>query len=343
MTVPTGNRLHRFVLALAFAALAAPAAAQEAPVAGEPEAAQATPAAPESAAPETAAPGAGAEAEPAEVPDDTVYATVNGEPITHADLRIAAEDYASQLNQIPEDMRVSQLLNLVIDMQLVAAAAETAGLDENEAVQRRMAFDRARVLRNEYFRDKAPRVITDEKVQEQFDKELAEFEPGDEVHLRHILLENEDDAKAVIAELDGGGDFAEIAKEQSKDPGSGANGGDLGFIMKGQTVPEFETAAFALEVGEVTKEPVQSQFGWHVIKLEEKRKEAPPELANEEIRIRNELTREFVTNELEALREAATIEIVGADEAGETPAEGAPAEGEAPSEVPPAEEEAPAP
>ena len=176
--------------------------------------------------------------------------------------------------------------------------------------------------------------VTDDRVQERFDKEIADFIPGDEFHLRHILVKTEDEGKEVIAEIDGGADFADVAKEKSLDPGSAPNGGDLGFVPKGKTVPEFEEAAFALDVGEISKEPVKSQFGWHVIKVEEKRKEAPPELAAEEPRIRNELVREFVTAEVEGLRAAAEIEVV-------TPEEPAVEEGAAPagdSEASPAPE-----
>ena len=265
-------------------------------------------------------------------PEDKVYATVNGKPITEADLAVAAQDYQEQLAQMPEDIRISQLLNLVIDMRLVAAAAEEAGTDKKEAVVRRVDFLRAMTLRNEYLRDKVEEGVTDDAVKSRFDEELAKFEPGDEYHLQHILVATEEEAKAIIADLDKGGDFAAIAKEKSTDPGSGPKGGDLGFVPKGVTVPEFEQAAVALEVGKYTEAPVKSQFGWHVLRLEETRKEPPPELAAEEERIRGELVRDFVTKELASLREAADIDVVA------QPAPEAAPEGEAPA----AEEPAPA-
>jgi peptidyl-prolyl cis-trans isomerase C len=154
--------------------------------------------------------------------------------------------------------------------------------------------------------------------------------------LHHILVETEDEAKEIIADLEAGGDFAAIAKEKSTDTGSGAGGGDLGFVPRGVTVPEFEEAAFALEVGEVTDQPVQSPFGWHVIRLEEKRESSPPEFAAEENRIRTELLRSFITGKIEELRAAADVEIIEpeapADGDDDASGEGAPAPAEAPAQ-----------
>jgi peptidyl-prolyl cis-trans isomerase C len=305
MTASNGNRLPKFAWALALtiavSAFSAPALAQDAPAATS----------------ENAVEG---------LDPERVYATIDGVPITEADLAAASEDYAETLARMPPEVRLSQLLNVVIDMRLLADAAEEAGIGEKDSVKRRVAFERARTLRNEYLRDKAVKTITDEKVQERFDKEIADFVPGDEFHLRHILVKTEDEGKEVIADIEGGADFAEVAKEKSLDPGSAPNGGDLGFVPKGKTVPEFEEAAFALDVGGISTEPVESQFGWHVIKVEEKRQESPPELATEEPRIRNELIREFVTAEVETLRAAAVIEIVTpedpAAEDGGPPAQG---------------------
>jgi peptidyl-prolyl cis-trans isomerase C len=298
MTATNGNHLAKIArglaLAIAVAASGGLVVAQEAPVAPP----AATPAVPPAAAVELA-------------PDpDRVYAIIDGVPITEADLDVAAQDYIEELNQMPPEARLTQLLNVVIDMRLLARAAESAGVDKQEIVVRRLAFNRSRALRNEYLRDKATKVVTKESVQVRFDKEVADFKPGDEFHLHHILVKTEAEAKAVIVEIEKGGDFATLAKAKSIDPGSGARGGDLGFVPAGKTFPEFEKAAFALEVGAMTKQPVESQVGWHVIKLEEKRKEPPPELAAEVERIRNDLIREFVNGEVESLRAAAKIEIV---------------------------------
>lgn len=288
-------------------------------------------------APAAAEPAPPAEAQ-RELPPDPkrVYAIVDGVPIVEADLAIVAEQYEQTLGQIPQDVRVSELLNVVIDMRLLAKAAEAAGVDKKEAVVRRLGLDREMTLRNEYLRGKAETVVTDEAVKARYEKDTAAFQPEDEYHLYHILVATEDEAKTVLADLEKGADFATIAKERSTDPGSGARGGDLGFVPKGKTVPEFENAAIALEVGAYTKEPVKSQFGWHIIKLEETRKSAPPTLEAEEARIRNDLIRDFVQAEVDAVREAAKVEIVPppaaeVPAAAETPA---PADGAAPTPAP---------
>jgi peptidyl-prolyl cis-trans isomerase C len=258
-------------------------------------------------------------------------------PITAGDLLIAAEDYARQLGGgAPGNLPIGELLDALINMRLLANAAEAAGIDEAPAVERRLAFERMRALRDVYLREEALKAVTEDFVQKQYDEEKAEFEPQDELRLHHILVETEDEAKEIIADLEAGGDFAAIAKEKSTDTGSGAGGGDLGFVPRGVTVPEFEEAAFALEVGEVTDQPVQSPFGWHVIRLEEKRESSPPEFAAEENRIRTELLRSFITGKIEELRAAADVEIIEpeapADGDDDASGEGAPAPAEAPAQ-----------
>ena len=141
--------------------------------------------------------------------------------------------------------------------------------------QQRLDYLKDRSLRRAYFADKIASSVTEEAVRAQYDEFVADFVPAPEIRASHILVPTEEEAKAVKAELDGGADFATVAKEKSIDPGA-ANGGDLGFFGKGSMVAPFEAAAFALtDVGQVS-DPVESQFGWHVIRLEEKRESAPP-------------------------------------------------------------------
>lgn len=252
-------------------------------------------------------PGGGARAQ-----DDSnkVVAKLNGEPITLGDLSAAARDMQQDLAQVPPDQRMQMVLETVIEIKLFEKAAIKDGLDKNEQVMKRLALLRARALRNEYLLNKVTKVVTDEAIKKQYDDEVAKFVPGDELHLYHILVKTEDEAKAIIADLDKGGDFEKIAKDKSSDPGSGSSGGDLGFIGKGKTVQPFEDAAFKLEVGKYTEVPVQSQFGWHVIKLTEKRKQEPPAFGDREGPIRQELLTKFLQGEVKALRDAAKIEVV---------------------------------
>lgn len=239
-----------------------------------------------------------------------VIATLNGQPITEADLAIAAGEFGDQLNQIPADQRAQALLDLIINIRLASAAAIAEGLDKSPQVQQRIELLRDRTLYSEFLRKVFATAVTEEAARKRFDEELAKFTPQDQVRASHILVKTEDEAKAIIVDLDKGGDFAAIAKEKSIDPGSGANGGDLGFFGKGMMVPSFEAAAFALPVGTYSKTPVQSDFGYHVILVTETRKEPPPAFEAEAQRIQQELIRESFDKEITALRDAAKIEIV---------------------------------
>lgn len=210
-----------------------------------------------------------------EVSPDTVVATVGGEAITEADLGFAAEDLTQELGQMPPEQRKPFLLRVLIDMKVMAKAGQDAGMADTPLFQQRLAYLEDRALRRAYFAEAIANAVTEETVRAEYDKFVADFTPADEIRASHILVPTEEEANAVKSQLDGGTDFATLAKEKSIDPGA-ANGGDLGFFGKGMMVAPFEAAAFALtEAGEVSA-PVQSQFGWHVIRLEETRQSTPP-------------------------------------------------------------------
>jgi peptidyl-prolyl cis-trans isomerase C len=254
--------------------------------------------------------GAAGAARAEDAPPNPVVATVNGEEITEADLGLAVQDFRETLAQLPPDQRLDALINGIIDIRLMARAAEAAGLDKGEEAARRIAFVRDRALRAEYLRSKVFDTVTDEAIQARYDAEAAAFVPVDEIKASHILVETEDEAKAIIAELDNGGDFAAVAKAKSLDLGSGANGGDLDFFAHGRMVKSFEDAAFALDVGAYTKTPVKSDFGWHVIKVVDKRKSSPPALDQRRNEFRDAMAKELFLAAVEQLRQGATIEIV---------------------------------
>jgi peptidyl-prolyl cis-trans isomerase C len=226
------------------------------------------------AAPPAEAPAAPAAAAPAAPSPSTVIATVGGKQITEGDLSLAAEDIGQQLQQVPPDQQRAFLLSVLIDMKLMAEAARENGIDQSDEYKARLSFLEDKALRRIFFAEKIANAVTPDTVKAAYDKYVAAFKPAEEVHARHILVATEEEAKQVKADLDGGKPFEVEAMEKTTDPSGKNNGGDLGFFQKGQMVPEFETAAFALEPGQVS-EPVKSQFGWHVIKLEEKRQSAP--------------------------------------------------------------------
>lgn len=206
---------------------------------------------------------------------DKVIASVNGVDITERELALAEVDLAQQFAQTPEEDRKAAVLNALIDIKTLALAAEKEGLADDPNFKARMAFTRARTLHNNYFQKKALETIDDDQLKARYDTEVKGFAGEPEIKARHILVETEDEARAIITELDGGADFAELAKTKSTGP-SGPGGGDLGYFTKGQMVPEFEKAAFELENGNYTKDPVKTQFGWHVILKEDDRDQQPP-------------------------------------------------------------------
>ncbi|WP_336055477.1 peptidylprolyl isomerase [Nitratireductor sp. CH_MIT9313-5] len=240
--------------------------------------------------------------------DDKVVATLNGEEITEADIAMAQQELGQQFAQLPEDQRRAAALSAIIDVRVFANAAEEQGLDEDEEFKSRMEFLRQRALHSAYIENTVMNEITDEAVRARYDKQISEMKPVEEVRARHILVETEEEAKEIIKQLDDGGDFAEIAKEKSKD-GAAAEGGDLGYFTKGRMVPEFEEAAFGLEAGSYSKEPIKTQFGFHVIKVEDKRNQQPPAFEQVQNQFRSVVFRDLYVEQLAKLRGDANVEI----------------------------------
>jgi len=212
---------------------------------------------------------------PAFAADDPVVAKVGSLEIRQSELDLAVQNLDPQLAQLPDEQKKVAALSGAIDVKLLASGAVKEGMKDSEDFKKRMAYIGDRELHNSYFRKHVIEATTDAEVKARYDKEIANIPKQEEVHARHILVKTEDEAKAVIAALDKGGDFAALAKEKSQDSNKD-EGGDLGWFGNGQMVPEFEEAAFALQKGAYTKTPVKSQFGFHVIKLEDKRIAPPP-------------------------------------------------------------------
>jgi peptidyl-prolyl cis-trans isomerase C len=236
----------------------------------------------------------------------TVLAAVNGTEITLGHVIAMRDRLPPQYQNLPDEVLLSGLLDQLVDQQLLAeaqsASPETDPLQVKLAIENERRAALAGLAANAAVAD----VVDDAEVQAAYDKLVAEFQPQPEFNASHILVDSEEKAKALKAEIDGGKDFAEVAKANSSD-GSAAAGGELGWFGAGQMVPEFETVAFTLEPGAIS-EPVQSQFGWHLIKLTEKRETAPPSLEQARPEIENQLRQEALQAKLGELRAAATIE-----------------------------------
>lgn len=253
---------------------------------------------------------------------DEVVARVDGTPITRRQLRLAEDELGQDLAQLPPEARNQLVLQYVVELNLLADAARQAGLDQTEDYGDLARYYELRALRDIFFQEEIRENVTDDSAKELYDERIGSAEPEPEVKARHILVETEDEAKAIIQKLDDGADFAELAKQESTGPSS-ANGGDLGFFTKEQMVTPFADAAFAMDKGEIS-DPVKTRFGWHVIKVEDKRDREPPKFADIKERLKASLIRQRLQQRMAELRDAAKIEILDeslepdADSAGET-------------------------
>jgi peptidyl-prolyl cis-trans isomerase C len=244
----------------------------------------------------------------AEDAKDPVIATIDGVTINKSDLDLSEGSIDPQLAQLPPEQRRLAALTAIIDAKLIAAKARSEGLESTDDFKNRMEFLSDRELHNAYFKKHIVETVTDAEVKARYDKEVAALPKQEEVHARHILVKTEDEAKAVIAELAAGKDFAELAKAKSTDPNK-SDGGDLGYFRKGQMVPEFEAAAFAMAKGEVSKVPVKTQFGFHVIKVEDKRDAPPPPFDQVKDQVRQMVMRDKYMELLKSSKNGAKVEI----------------------------------
>lgn len=268
---------------------------------------------------------------PAAAPSDPVVARVDGEPILLSELVAAARDLPEELRGAPPQMLYPLLLDQMIAGRAITAAARRAGLDREEAVRARIRRAEEQELQQAWLTREIGSRVTDEAVRARYDREIANRPAEEEVRARHILVPTESEARAALAEIRGGADFTAVAQRRSSGPGA-REGGDLGFFRRGDMVPEFANAAFALQAGQVSENPVRSPFGWHVIKVEERRQAAAPPFEEVSQAIRQQLLEAEVQAAVERARAAARVERFNLDgsaprptDAAEPPAPAAPA------------------
>src|SRR5262247_1524330 len=237
---------------------------------------------------------------------DPVIARVNGVDIKQSDLALAEEDVGADMQAASPEAKREHLISYLADVIMVTQAAEKKKLADNPDFKRRLDFLRKKLLMGYELQDEAKAALTEDALKQTYNEAVKSMGGQEEVRARHILVENEDEAKAILDQIKGGGDFAALAKEKSKDPGA-ADGGDLGYFTKDQMVPEFADVAFKMYPGQLSN-PVKTQFGWHIIKLEDKRTKQPPEFEKVKDQIEAYVARkaqsEFVAN----LRKTAKIE-----------------------------------
>jgi peptidyl-prolyl cis-trans isomerase C len=246
----------------------------------------------------------------AQAPDAaTVLATVDGTEITLGQVVAASGRMGDQMGGMPDDALLESMLQQMVDQALLARTVSSSIEDDPLAVTIELENGRRGLLAGSAIEAMLADPIAEEDLRAAYDESIAALEPAVEYSAAHILVASEDEANAIAARVEAGEAFADLASEASLDPGSGPQGGDLGWFALGQMVPEFEQAVVEAEPGKLTA-PVESQFGWHLILVNETRDVPPP--AFEDVRgdIEAALRNEQIRERIEDLRAAATIEIL---------------------------------
>ncbi len=236
----------------------------------------------------------------------TVLAKVNGKEITDEDLKRAEEDLGPNIpRELTGKARESYVLDYLIDGQLVAQKAEADKLDQEPDFPAKLAYYREKLLMESLLSDVAKAATTDEALKKAYDEAAKQQQPQTEIHARHILVATKEEADAALKRIKAGEDFAKVAKDVSKDPGS--DGGDLGWFTKDRMIPEFADAAFKLDVGQVS-DPVHTQFGWHIIKVEGKRQTTFPPFDQVKDQVERYVIQKAQADMISDLRKTAKIE-----------------------------------
>jgi peptidyl-prolyl cis-trans isomerase C len=251
------------------------------------------------------------EATPAAAPDPVV-AKVGTTEVHLSDISEAAATLPEQYRSMPAPMLFPMLLDQVVDRKALVALAQRQGLDKDARVQRQLALAADMALQNALLSRTIGPTLSDAALHARYDHDIAGKPGEEEVHARHILVATEDEAKKIITELKAGGDFAALAKAHSTDPGA-AQGGDLGFFKKGDMLPEFAEAAFALQPGQIADAPVHTRYGWHVIKVEERRTAPVPTFEQSQEELRQQIIHEGVQKVIQEALAGVTVVKFNAD------------------------------
>lgn len=239
---------------------------------------------------------------------DPVIAKVDGVEVRESDVTLAEEDLGSNIpQQLTGDAKRDFIISYLTDIMLVAKAAEAKQVPDSKEFKSRLAFIRNKLLMESILQSEGKGAVNDKAMRQVYDEAVKQMSTEEEVRARHILVPTEAEAKAILAEITKGADFEKLAKEKSKDPGAAAQGGDLGYFTKEQMVPEFADMAFKMSKGTIS-DPVKSQFGWHIIKVEDKRSKTPPPFEQVKDQVETFVIRKAQADYVTKLRGAAKIE-----------------------------------
>ena len=235
-------------------------------------------------------------------------AKVNGADITDAELTFAEAEVGAEIAGLPAESRRRVLLEYLIEAHLFADEANKDQLTSGKDFENRLAYYKLRAMRDAFYEKKVRGGVADAQAKAAYDEQIGKLKPEPEVHARHILVKTEEEAKDLVKQLKAGADFNELAKKSS-DSSNAHSGGDLGYFSRGQMVKSFEDAAFALEPGQVS-DPVKSEFGWHVIKVEDKRNRPVPTFDEVKDQIMASLVQTQLKDTVQKLRSSASIDIL---------------------------------
>lgn len=244
--------------------------------------------------------------------DDPVVAIVDGNKITNSQVMEAKATLPKQYQSLPDDKLFPVLLNQAVDTYLILKAAQTSGEAQKPEVKKSIEKATEEIISQSYLFSKVKDTITDASVQAKYAEIVKNFPKEKEIHLRHILVDDENTAKSVIKALKGGADFKKLAASKSKDA-TAKEGGDLGFVRKGELPEELSEAAFAITAGGYSDKAVKTDFGWHVLKVDEIRDAKPPKFEEVQNELKSLLTQEAVVALLKDLRAKAKVELFGKD------------------------------
>ena len=243
--------------------------------------------------------------------EDKTVAIVNGHEIKVSEVQMATDDIIGQLPDLPPKLRFPFVVEYLIERHLLAQYAVKEGIADTGEYKRRLALYQAKALRDAYFFQKIRPLVTEEEMKAVYDEEAAKLQQTERVRARHILVGTEQEAKDILGRLNKGDKFEDLAKQFSLD-GSKDYGGDLGYFTAPEMVPEFSKATFALKTGE-TSPPVKTDFGWHIIRLDDRKQGAAQPFDQVKSAIRNVLLRKKVSETMEKVRSGSKVEIVDED------------------------------
>lgn len=269
----------------------------------------------------------------AEEGKDDVLAIVNGEKIDRTDVMMARNRLPAQLRELPEEQILPVLINVVIDSRLIADQARKENIADEPEVKAQMQIVQDMVLEQTLLTRHLQDKITDEALRERYEAMIKDEEARKQVHAQHILVKERSEAEEVIRKLNEGADFNELVKEKSAGASPEA-GGDLGYFSRGDMIPAFSEVAFSLEPGTYSRTPVQTEFGWHVIKVEDRRVVDPPPFEDVRPQLQQQLAMELRTEYVNQLREQAEITHLYQPPSTQQAPQGTPPQGVSPNKTP---------